>query len=101
MKKTYVVDTNVLIQAPYALHCFEDKNLILPLVVMEELDGLKKAEGEKGANARAAVRLLESYRKEGDLLAGVVLPGGGTLRIEKNFVNIELPKAESSNPIKI
>lgn len=92
MKKTYVVDTNVLIQAPYALHCFEDNNLILPLVVMEELDGLKKAEGEKGANARAAVRLLESYRKEGDLLAGVVLPGGGTLRIEKNFVNIELPK---------
>lgn len=92
MKKTYVVDTNVLIQAPYALHCFEDNNLILPLVVLEELDGLKKAEGEKGANARAAVRLLESCREEGDLLAGVVLPGGGILRIEKNFVNIELPQ---------
>lgn len=91
MKKTYVIDTNVLIQAPYALNCFEDNNLILPLVVMEELDGLKKAEGEKGANARAAVRLLEGYREAGDLLTGVKLPGGGTLRIEKNFVNVELP----------
>lgn len=47
MIKTYVIDTNVLIQAPYALECFEDNHLVLPLVVLEELDGLKKAEGEK------------------------------------------------------
>lgn len=91
MKKTYVIDTNVLIQAPYAIHCFEDNDLVIPLVVVEELDGLKKAEGEKGGNARAAVRMLEGYRTEGDLLAGVTLPGGGTLKIEKNFVDVELP----------
>ena len=47
MTKTYVIDTNVLIQAPYALECFEDNNLVLPLVVLEELDGLKKADGER------------------------------------------------------
>ena len=91
MIKTYVIDTNVLIQAPYAIECFEENNLVLPLVVLEELDGLKKAEGEKGANARAAVRKLESYRQKGDLLQGVKLPGGGILRIEKNFVQVELP----------
>ena len=91
MIKTYVIDTNVLIQAPYAIECFEDNNLVLPLVVLEELDGLKKAESEKGANARAAVRKLESYRQKGDLLQGVKLPGVGILRIEKNFVNVELP----------
>ena len=79
MIKTYVIDTNVLIQSPYALECFEDNNLVLPLVVLEELDGLKRAEGEKGANARAAVRKLESYKQKGDLLKGVVLPGGGFL----------------------
>ena len=33
MKKTYVLDTNVLIQAPYALHCFEEHTVVLPLVV--------------------------------------------------------------------
>ena len=91
MIKTYVIDTNVLIQAPYALECFEDNNLVLPLVVLEELDGLKKADGEKGINARAAVRKLEGYRQKGDLLQGVTLAGGGILRIEKNFVHVELP----------
>ncbi|MBO5485437.1 MAG: PhoH family protein, partial [Eubacterium sp.] len=65
MKKTYIIDTNVLIQSPFAIECFEDNDLILPLVVLEELDGLKKADGEKGANARQAVRLLESYRNMG------------------------------------
>ena len=46
MRKTYVLDTNVLIQAPYALDCFEDNDLVLPLAVLEELDGLKKGEGK-------------------------------------------------------
>ena len=59
MKKTYVLDTNVLIQAPYALRCFEEHTVVLPVVVLEELDGLKKAEGERGANARTAIRMLE------------------------------------------
>lgn len=92
MKKTYVMDTNVLIQAPYALECFEDNDLVLPLVVLEELDGLKRADGEKGANARQAIRLIEQYRNEGDLLKGVPLSGGGIFRIEKNYVDIELPE---------
>lgn len=82
MIKTYVIDTNVLIQAPYALECFEDNNLVLPLVVLEELDGLKKSDGEKGANARATVRKLEEYRQKGDLLQGVKLAKGGTLRYQ-------------------
>ncbi|WP_026508583.1 PhoH family protein [Butyrivibrio sp. MC2013] len=91
MKKTYVIDTNVLIQAPYALECFEDNDLVLPLVVLEELDRLKNAEGEKGANARAAVRYLENLRQKGDLLKGIKNQGGGSVRVEKNCVNIPLP----------
>lgn len=47
MAKTYVLDTNVLIQAPYAMQCFEDNRVVIPLVVVEELDGLKKADDEK------------------------------------------------------
>ena len=43
------------------------------------------------ANARQAVRLLESYRNKGNLLLGVALQGGGILRIEKNYVNVALP----------
>ena len=76
MQKTYILDTNVLIQAPYALQSFEDNHLVLPLAVLEELDGLKNAEGERGANARQVIRYLESLRTAGNLLEGVPLPGG-------------------------
>lgn len=42
MKKTYVLDTNILIQSPHAFLNFEDNDIIIPFVVLEELDGLKK-----------------------------------------------------------
>lgn len=93
MIKSYVIDTNILIQAPYACQCFEENRVILPLVVLEELDGLKKAEGEKGANARRAIRFLEKLRMKGDLLKGVELENGGFLRVEANCVGVELPKS--------
>lgn len=93
MAKTYVIDTNVLIQAPNALLCFEENQLVLPLVVLEELDGLKKAEGERGYNARQVIRTLEDLRRKGDLIAGVPLPNGGTLRVETNCVHEPLPES--------
>ena len=40
MIKIYVMDTNVLIQAPYGMQCFEDNQVVLPVVVLEELDNL-------------------------------------------------------------
>ena len=48
MQKTYVLDANVLLQAPYALESFEDNNIVLPLAVLEELDALKGTDGEAG-----------------------------------------------------
>lgn len=92
MAKTYVIDTNVLIQAPYAFHCFEENHLVLPLVVLEELDGLKKADGERGYNARKAIWYLEKLRLQGNLLTSVSLPNGGTLRVEPNCVDVSLPE---------
>lgn len=91
MEKTYVLDTNVLIQAPYAIECFEENEVILPMTVLEELDNLKKDEGEKGANVRKAIRILETYRGKGNLIEGVETEQGGILRVEKNYRNVELP----------
>ena len=91
MEKTYVLDTNVLIQAPHALESFEDNRIVLPLAVLEELDGLKRAEGERGGNARQVIRYLEGLRRQGNLLQGVALPGGGSLRLEVNHVDVALP----------
>ena len=92
MQKTYVLDTNVLIQAPYAIDHFEDNSVVLPMVVLEELDHFKKAEGEIGVNARKVIRYLDQQRQKGDLTEGVVLESGGTLRVEKNFVDVQLPE---------
>lgn len=91
MEKTYILDTNVLVQAPYAVECFEENEVILPMTVLEELDNLKKEEGEKGANVRKAIRILEGYRRKGNLLEGISTEHGGMLRVEKNYLNVELP----------
>lgn len=103
MEKTYVLDTNVLIQAPYAIECFEENEVILPMTVLEELDNLKKDEGEKGANVRKAIRILETYRGKGNLIEGVETEQGGILRVEKNYRNVELssdlPEYKSDNRI--
>ena len=93
MALTCVIDSNVLIQAPYALFCFEENQVVLPLAVLEELDGLKKAEGERGANAREAIRHLEKLRLKGNLLAGVALEKGGMVRVEANCVDQVLPES--------
>lgn len=103
MQKTYVLDTNVLIQAPYAVDCFEENEVILPMVVLEELDNLKNEDGEKGANVREAIRILEYHRGKGNLQEGVSTTKGGILRVEKNFINIQLssdfPEHKSDNRI--
>ena len=92
MKKIYVLDTNVLIQASYALKCFADNEVVLPLVVLEELDTHKRDEGERGANVREAIRTIEQIREQGDLTKGVRMDNGGMLRIEKNFKDVQLPQ---------
>ena len=92
MKKSYILDTNVLLQSPNAIYAFGDNDVIIPEVVLEELDRFKKEPSENGANARQTARMLDAIREKGDLTRGVELPGGGSIRIELNFKDIELPE---------
>lgn len=92
MRKIYILDTNILIHSAEAILNFQDNEVVLPMAVIEELDALKTLDGEKGSNAREAIRLLERFRQEGNLIEGVRLPEGGLLRIEKNYVDVELPE---------
>lgn len=88
MIKNYILDTNVLIHYPGAIYTFEDNNVIIPIICLEELDSLKKREGILGYQAREAIREINSVRKYGDIHNGVKLPGGGTLRVELNHMNL-------------
>ena len=96
MESTFVLDTCVLLADPRSLLRFDEHDVVLPLVVVEELDRKKTRLDEIGANARAAIRLLEELgaSRAGGLRDPVGIPGGGTLRIELNGVSSErLPAA--------
>ena len=81
MRKNYVLDTNVLLHDPYAIHRFEDNDLILPIYVLEEIDNFKRDTTERGRNARTVSRLLDALRMQGSLADGVKLAEEGTLRV--------------------
>jgi PhoH-like ATPase len=90
----YVLDTNVLLADPRSLYRFDEHEVVLPLVVVEELDRQKTRMDEVGANARSALRLIEELRERsgGGLRESAALPGGGTLRVEGNHVDTQLPR---------
>lgn len=84
VRKTFVIDTNVLLHDPTALMAFGDNDVIVPLTVLEELDAMKRFRDEVGKNAIAVFRFFDSLREvgEGDLHKGVVLPQGTRIRIQ-------------------
>ena len=95
MANTYVLDTCVLLADPHSLIRFDEHHVVLPLVVVEELDRKKTRADEVGANARKAIRLLEELgaSRPGGMREPVTLAGGGSLRIELNGVASErLPR---------
>ncbi len=81
MKKNYILDTNVLLHDPNSLLSFQEHNVLLPIEVIEEIDGFKRESSELGQNARTVSRMLDGLRGSGRLSEGVALPNGGRLRI--------------------
>lgn len=84
MKKVYIIDTNVLLHDPNALFSFEDNDVVIPSVVLEEIDSKKRNADEIGRNARHVARLLDDLREKGRLNEGIQLENGGSVRVELN-----------------
>lgn len=72
MKKTFVLDTNVLLSDPNALFSFEENNIVLPMIVLEELDRHKDRQDEVGRNARETSRKLSILTKEHKVFDGPI-----------------------------
>ncbi|RMG44518.1 MAG: PhoH family protein [Acidobacteria bacterium] len=79
--KTFVLDTNVLLHDPKSLYRFRDNEVVIPIVVIEEIDRFKKELTEVGRNARQVSRELDRLRHEGRIVEGVPTPDGGRIRI--------------------
>ncbi|MDT3441277.1 MULTISPECIES: PhoH family protein [unclassified Pseudofrankia] len=87
MPRTHVVDTSVLLSDPRALLRFAEHNVVLPLVVIGELEA-KRNHPELGWFAREALRILDDLRiKHGRLDHPLPLETGGTLRVELNHTD--------------
>jgi PhoH-like ATPase len=87
--KTFVLDTSVLLSDPRAMLRFHDADVVLPVVVVTELEA-KRHHPELGYFARQALRLLDDLRiSEGRLDAPVAVGGhGGTLHVELNHSDL-------------
>lgn len=84
-RRTYVLDTSVLLADPIALTRFAEHEVVLPIVVVNELEA-KRHHPELGYFARQALRMLDEYRVQHGRLDAPIPIGemGGTLRVELN-----------------
>ena len=89
MRKSFVLDTNVLLHNAECIESFEDNTVIIPMGVIEELDKFKTHNDELGRNARQVIRRLDALRAKGNLRDGVPLAKGGVLRITHGAVDGE------------
>jgi PhoH-like ATPase len=86
--RTYVLDTSVLLSDPRAMLRFAEHDVVLPVVVITELEG-KRHHAELGFFARSALRMLDDLRIQHGRLDAAVPVGdaGGSLRVELNHVD--------------
>lgn len=89
MKKIYVLDTNIVLQNANSIFGFKDNIVVIPDVVINELDRKKSSQGEVGYNARLAARYLDDILKHGDIVKGIEInkteENSGVLRVESNY----------------
>ena len=78
-RKTFVLDTNVFLHDPEAILKFQDSHIVMPLVVLEELDKMKRFTDELGKNARHVIRSIGAL--EGNIFKGAPLENGGLFSI--------------------
>jgi len=81
-RKTFVVDTSVLLYDKCAIHSFTGNDVVIPLIVLDELDRNKDKPGLVGENARYVNRFLDDLRKENKLFETINLKNDQTIRVE-------------------
>ncbi|TKK88256.1 PhoH family protein [Herbidospora galbida] len=82
-RRTYILDTSVLLADPAAMSRFDEHEVVLPVVVITELEG-KRHHPELGYFARKALRFLDDLRVQHGRLDEPIPMGEGTLRVELN-----------------
>jgi PhoH-like ATPase len=99
--KLFVLDTNVLLHDPMCLFHFEEHDIFLPMIVLEELDAHKKGMTEVARNGRQTSRTLDALaaQKDADITQGLLLnttghtEARGKLFFQTQLLNYTLPSS--------
>ena len=91
MKKTYLLDTNVLLTSADSIFSYKNNDIIIPLKVIEEIDKHKKRQDGVGANARITIRILDKLREDGNLYKGVKISEGKGILSIRGYDAFDLP----------
>ncbi len=83
-KKVFVLDTSVLLYDKNCLFNLKDNDIVIPMIVLEELDKFKTREGILGENSRYFNRFLDEIRSEGSLHEGIEIQNNSVIRVETN-----------------
>jgi len=83
-RKVFILDTSVLLYDKESIHSFPGNDVVIPLVVLDELDRFKEKPGIIGESARYVNRFLDNLRFKGSLHNGVSIKNGQTIRVEIN-----------------
>ncbi|WP_084028381.1 PhoH family protein [Candidatus Rhodoluna planktonica] len=85
--RTYILDTSVLLSDPKAIFKFKEQEVVIPIIVINELEK-KRHDPEIGYYARTALRILDDLRERHERLDFPMQVGeGGTLRVELNHID--------------
>ena len=75
-KKTYVLDTSVLLTSAVSIYSYGNNDLVIPIKVLEEIDKHKKRQDSVGSNARNVIKIFDELREKGSLKKGVKIGDG-------------------------
>ncbi len=99
-KTTYVLDTTVLLYEPDVMYKLRDNVIVIPAVVIKEIDGLKRNRNENTAQAeRQVARTLDLLGSYADLTDGVRLSTGGILKAASEHIEIDALESKADNKI--
>ena len=83
-RKVFILDTSVLLYDKNSIHSFPESDVIIPLVVLDEVDRFKEKVGIVGESARYVNRYLDDLRKLGNIHEGIGIENGQTIKVETN-----------------
>lgn len=81
-RKIYLLDTSVLLHRPESIFSFGEHKVVIPIVVLDELDSFKRGSMQINRNARRVISLFDELRQRGPIFDGVDLDNGGTLKVD-------------------